>query len=1320
MADNATLSLTIAGVSSTQLDILVKNSGAEPLPKALSIELKMPLYLVSKEIRDAVERAHQKNLNERTTASKESLANVVTAATGWSAWAATERTESLAVIRLINDLDETGKKVTPVAFAEGAQFNVHIPLTPQDKPVHVEIPYSYRYPNEGRSGKQTDGKLEMTSADATTSPKVTLTVAHPSPSQIKPGSKVKIEWEIENGVSATLYGPLPAGNSQLSLSADEAATYKIRKGALEIFAVGAATYILQAEVRGADRKPNEMVVRTLHLGILSPDDYAFLAARPKRVMPHGVLEVDWAVWGIEKTWLSVGNDYEIELKLTEQGVSQTYQGSGVWRVVAPETEGTVTALLQTQVNNERKDEKTDQFIVAAWRPKEIAVSGNPVGLAVAAPKMALITTEGFWLAEVGVSDGTNNDLDFTRVSSGNVKARLAVTAFDNGFVVLEQTNDDGLQLVRYTLKGQRDGSPVDLPDTVKSLVRQSSKTADLTALGDRVYIAVEAVGSEGYRRTFSVTFKPQVKLQREPLLEALRGFRLVVFDNALFALHQGSGHMFRFRQNSNGNLDQPAEAARAAKDGRSMIFRGLLVPLGRVLVVLGPTSIPQIESLDVTGLLKYIITKRPTARMTQDLVYNPQQDHWMPCGRGLQVQPPAVAAFRSTSSNRLWVVESNRKAYTLSGAFEHLFSPEFFADFPSKDLPPYFGKRKYTIKNDTGIDFGPMSDVYRKAGLDDFSAFGPAELLDAPKDFNWRKTETFEFRCNEAEPAPIVLRYMAYMREGVGQDYMLEIEFQGPGHSLITSVLKRLKIDEQGQVSVAEIPGTSVHHTPGTTIVIPSAKPLLEGVKLTVKSLSGYMFALRRPLEPLKGRNSNEYRPDTPITIKYDTPKFTLFVTGAGELDVDVDLAMPHGIEISPRTTAQSKLIRINPEKAGVLHVESVSFKEPDLYECAIRYHVKKDLDGIFIGDGVPAADGNSFYLAATPPQNLSAVNTRQMTVPSFVDMGSVSVEGKNVFSIFSVPNSIGVVGDRVAGAFGGNTIFLRDLTLQEKQRFTLTGPTSIVALAVHPKGTAIGLLLMKEEKVGQTTKYSYTYSRKKISQDKLVDVGDYSLDSVQGISTQNRVPNAPAWVSSVSAPPMSVSPDGEFALIGIDGGLLVLDVLREFRSYVIPIAGTGRAEAVLFGNFGELFCVHSQANNQGVVVSYIFRSDLRRYKSLSLPGAVTNMITDTRPLKTPALQYKSHPAVSIADVLTGAFCVSNGRTIYSIKKNDLSVGSSVTVDLPCRLIQVKNDRAPHGQHPIFEWAKACYIVLAIGASYTGDGANAGGFKTQLYRLGFE
>jgi hypothetical protein len=102
-----------------------------------------------------------------------------------------------------------------------------------------------------------------------------------------------------------------------------------------------------------------------------------------------------------------------------------------------------------------------------------------------------------------------------------------------------------------------------------------------------------------------------------------------------------------------------------------------------------------------------------------------------------------------------------------------------------------------------------------------------------------------------------------------------------------------------------------------------------------------------------------------------------------------------------------------------------------------------------------------------------------QIDAASLVVAGSVAVVGKDVFSIFAVPNSIGLLSDRLVAMFGANTLFLRDHALQEKQRFTLSGPTAIIAMAGQ---NAIGLLCLKEERVGQNTKYSYSYSRKKIS----------------------------------------------------------------------------------------------------------------------------------------------------------------------------------------------------------------------------------------------
>lgn len=261
----------------------------------------------------------------------------------------------------------------------------------------------------------------------------------------------------------------------------------------------------------------------------------------------------------------------------------------------------------------------------------------------------------------------------------------------------------------------------------------------------------------------------------------------------------------------------------------------------------------------------------------------------------------------------------------------------------------------------------------------------------------------------------------------------------------------------------------------------------------------------------------------------------------------------------------------------------------------------------------------------------------------------------------------------------------------------------------------------MKEERVNQNTRYSYFYSRKTISQDKLIDDGDYSLDSVQGISGQNRVPGAPTWVSAISISPIALSPDAEIAAIGIEGGVIMIRTSprQDVEMKVVPIAGAARTEAIMIDSSNEIYCAHSQPNNQGLLVSRVSPSDLKT-KTLSLLGPVGNMITDTRPLKAPALKYKSHRAVSLVKSALRSICISHGRRIYSILTDEMTVQSSVTVDLPCRLIRAKIDRPPHEKHEGYGGAEPCCIVWAIGASYVGDGTTAGGFKTQIYKLGFD
>src|SRR5262249_47681640 len=201
-------------------------------------------------------------------------------------------------------------------------------------------------------------------------------------------------------------------------------------------------------------------------------------------------------------------------------------------------------------------------------------------------------------------------------------------------------------------------------------------------------------------------------LRSEPLLEALNGYRLVTFDDGLYALNRTSGEMFRFDLTPAGTLDGPFKAASAVTKGegtgakeQSMISQGLIVPVGRVLVVLSPSSVPSIDSLQRYGLqntMSYEKTKLSADpnSIPQDLIYNSQKNYWARCGHDLDIKAKAVAAFRDGDSPRLWVIQPDRQTYTLAVGSETLFAPDYVSTFPTRALSPYFNKkRQFKIKS---------------------------------------------------------------------------------------------------------------------------------------------------------------------------------------------------------------------------------------------------------------------------------------------------------------------------------------------------------------------------------------------------------------------------------------------------------------------------------------------------------------------------------------------------------------------------------------------------------------------------------------------
>ena len=95
--------------------------------------------------------------------------------------------------------------------------------------------------------------------------------------------------------------------------------------------------------------------------------------------------------------------------------------------------------------------------------------------------------------------------------------------------------------------------------------------------------------------------------------------------------------------------------------------------------------------------------------------------------------------------------------------------------------------------------------------------------------------------------------------------------------------------------------------------------------------------------------------------------------------------------------------------------------------------------------------------------------------------------------------------------------------------------------------------------------------------------------------------------------------------------------------------------------------------------------------------------------------RYNRPRAVSLL-VTQDLLFASHGTKIYVFYKRTLAEQRQVTVDLPCRLIQVRRG-APPGTDIRYGVPQDCYTVWAVGAMYIGNGQKLDKFKTSLYKL---
>ena len=1316
------LDLTVESFTASQLAIKVTNTSRTALDKQLTMEITLPKVLLSVDIRKAADKAPTK------VPPISNVDDVVKGTEGRvSTWAEPETTDHFVTLMFFNDLNSGGAEIPPMSLAADAGFTILIPLDPAARRISINLPYSYEYADQTR----VDGELELKAEETDVPPQVTLMTNQASPTAIEPMAEVTIKWEIKNGVSAVLRGPLPGGNTEWSLSNDPSSKFQISKGSFVVIAVGSMTFMLQAEVSGPPGKPNVQVARMISLDISTADKKGYLNARPSRVLPYGLVELDWAAWGVNEVRITAPGAFR-EFQLTDMTLTGYAQGTGVVRSNARKStsEEQITANLYLKIQGAMQKVRDATYTVVPWTKldKKPVFTGRPLGLAVAAPKMALLTTDGLWIADVGTEDefDGHSALTFTKANTDRPIAWLAIAALGAKFVVLRQTDTNGLQVALYKSNGTLDEIP---PLDLKPLMG-SSPVFDFVVFRNRAYVVVESLFQTGkVRSAFSIGFDSSTKKaesRNEFLLERFTGYRLLTFDDALFALERDSGQMVRFDL-KDGKLE-PYQAASAVDEQRaSMVKQGRLVPVGRALAVLTPTSVPSLSSLASFGLKNVLPSKnlaplQDASRIPQDLIYSPLNDRWSRCGHGVDVTD-GVVAFRGGQSPRLWLIDPTGEAYTLTGASEDLFLPDFIKDLPSKPLSPVLDKkREFIFINNTGMQFVPMNEICLKAGLGPFSATGRVHL-DSPiptGPTNPKIAEPVELRYNEAERSPsATLRLLAQRGPGAKHDYLLEVNLFNSRFSYSTISLKRLTPNAQGGVTITEMPG-KLEGAVVQGLIERFPRELTNGIRLRIRNRTPYTLWLRSPDATVSTDIERKYDPEEVITIRYNTPPFSIYAHGVGDMPVDVDFALPHGIEMSPSTEVQQARIRIRRDVPQAFIIENAFVQETNeyhAYEFTLSYRVQRNLNGAYLGDGVPSKDGASIYLPIVDPPNVSAAKILRIDANSLTINATVLVPAKD---IFSCPNSVAVLSNGVVAILNGKNLSVFDHDLKPKPGLPVKDVFDydiVTDLKGSPNDSTFFLMGVKEEPTWRIS-HSYRYAGWALSP---LRQYFYRIMDFFKSSRRSRVPNGPPWVAPNNISPMDIRAGAAMAIC-VEGGIIG-DDLKNTKEIDIDIPDAGREEAIHVDPTEHLiFCAHAKSDGSSLMISRINAANPSERRTVELPGPVTHMTRDSRTVTSPNLEYNRQRATSLLATSDKLF-VTHQYKLWMLDKITLQQQRSIVLSLPARLIQVRRGKPPGEADAKYGAPQDCYLVWALATRYMGDGQTVNSadygkyYETILYKL---
>ncbi|HEY0727285.1 MAG TPA: hypothetical protein VGD38_04390, partial [Pyrinomonadaceae bacterium] len=548
------------------------------------------------------------------------------------------------------------------------------------------------------------------------------------------------------------------------------------------------------------------------------------------------------------------------------------------------------------------------------------------------------------------------------------------------------------------------------------------------------------------------------------------------------------------------------------------------------------------------------------------------------------------------------------------------------------------------------------------------------------------------------------------------------------------SVFKRAVLSDRGDVTaVAEIPDTATQHATNTTIVIAPPKRLIDGVRLRAINTSTYQLWREAPGAE-QSEASNRYHGDE-IKIAWNTPAFYLLGYGAGQLNVDVDFALPYGIEISPGAQRQQKVIRINTDKSTGLNPELLPNKSDTSYECRISYLLKQELDGMYIGDGVATERGDAIYLPVARRLALVVMEVLKIN-PENLSVGSKSSVVQSNSGMFATPNAIALSNEHVFAMYGDTDLHVFDYSLQLQGKVNVGDVYAVITGIKCQNEKEYFLLGIKKDKTNVQNislhhLLSYKFINRANSGPQKITAGnirEVSLDAVKGFREQNKMGGYPAWVSSKTVSPIALSTSmqstqGERVrevAVCIDGGLFTVGS-AERMIRVLALESAGREEEIVFGRDGKtIYCLHSQGDNQGLRVSRVDNQAWKQTHGLTLPRGegVVDLLTDTRQ-RTPGTPYKNHRATSM--VLSRDeknLFVSHGQSIFQIDVAKMELRATFKVDLPCRLFHVWFGKPTEASHGIYGTPNSCTLLYAVGANYRGDGLQSRESKTQLYKLG--